>query len=85
LDSASWPARVREISTGGVGLLLTRPLEVGASILVELPSGTDTCSIAGRIAHCHRDPTGRWHIGCEFAIPRTEIELKAILASLPRQ
>lgn len=36
LGCGAWPAHVRDISAGGVSILTSRPLEVGAFVLIKL-------------------------------------------------
>jgi hypothetical protein len=51
-------ALIRDISAGGVGLLLSRPLELDSVIAVEVAIGPeDVCTRVARVAHVRPHPT----------------------------
>lgn len=60
-------AKVRDIGTGGVGLLLVRPFEQGALLLIEL-SGDDGAPtpLLVRVVHVQAHADGGWLVGCEL-------------------
>jgi PilZ domain len=71
---------VRDISPGGMALILRQRLERGTVLIVELESK------AGRprralvhVIHSTQDPDGRWVTGCGFPSPLTEEELRDFL------
>jgi hypothetical protein len=77
----SWQARIRDISVGGVGLLLERRFERGTGLAVEIPA---TDSRAGdtllvRVVHATRFPEGQWLLGCVLISPLSEEELETLL------
>jgi hypothetical protein len=74
-------AWVVDLSLKGVGLLLTRPLEIGTQIAILLKSATQKRSfeLVGRVVHATLQASSDWLIGCELAKPLTEEELDALL------
>jgi hypothetical protein len=63
-----WLATVRDISGGGVGLILPRGVELGTWLVIELPgagSGVGQTLLA-RVVHAKEQDGGAWHVGCEF-------------------
>ena len=76
-----WPATIRDISTGGVGLVLKRRFEPGAGLAIELPAAGD-CSeqtLLARVRHATRLPDGRWLLGCAFISELSDDEVQALL------
>src|SRR5262245_5287613 len=64
-----WPARVLDISTTGVRLLLRRRFELESRVLVELANGRRTFAraLVMRVAHLESQPDGAYLLGGEFA------------------
>jgi hypothetical protein len=81
LDLVWWFARVRNISTEGIALLLGRRFEVGATLAIALQGQVQDVSrtIEARVVHASEVENGNWVVGCRFATPLTEAELKALL------
>ncbi len=78
-----WPARVRDISAGGVGLLLQHRFRPGTFLTVELRDGSGRVLRTARVRVAHatavRDEAGqRWLLGCAFDHPLTEAEFAAL-------
>jgi hypothetical protein len=80
LDHVWWPATVRNISPGGIGLVLSRPFEVGTLLAMELPSSTQSGGhkFFARVRHAtpHRDG---WLLGCAFVTKLSPEEIAALL------
>jgi hypothetical protein len=74
------PARLRDVSMEGLGLILTRPAEVGAMIAVTLANNTKgfTKIVIVRVTHVTRTP-GAYLIGGNFTTPLTYQELSALV------
>jgi hypothetical protein len=82
LDGQSWQrAWVLDLSLGGVGLLLSRPLEVGQHVIVHLKSEAHqkTYQLPARVCHARGQPDGDWIVGFEFDIRLTDEVLDALL------
>ena len=77
-----WPARVLELSSAGVRLLLRRRFEPGACVLVELANGARifSCALVMRVAHVGEQGDGAFILGGAFARKLTQPELMALLA-----
>ena len=57
-----WPARIRDLSTGGLCLVLGRRFEQGAGLAVEVPAADDGSSstLLARVIHVRADGPGSW-------------------------
>jgi hypothetical protein len=76
-----WPATIRDVSVGGVRLLLRRRFEPGAGLAIELP-GADEASpstVLARVVHVHGQEDGGWVLGCAFVSRLGDEELNALL------
>jgi hypothetical protein len=64
----TWPARVIDISTTGVGLLLERRFEPGAllSFRLEGRSEGQSYNALARVVRVTRQAAGHWLLGCAF-------------------
>ena len=84
-DNLWWSAQVRDLSAGGIGLVVSRRFEVGTILSVELPSTTQgpSVSVLARVVRCAALADGRWLIGCEFASPLSEDDVRALAGPNP--
>jgi c-di-GMP-binding flagellar brake protein YcgR len=62
-------ARVRDISRGGINLLVRRPLQAGELLSIELPAGADepVQTVLACIVRVDDHEPGTWTLGCVFA------------------
>jgi hypothetical protein len=76
-----WPGTIRDLSTGGLGLVLKRRFEPGAGLAIELPAVGDRPAetLLARVRHATRLSDGRWVHGCAFISELSEDELNALL------
>jgi hypothetical protein len=76
-----WVARVRDISAGGIGLLLSRELDVGELLTVEvrLADGTHAAPQTARVTNTRAHLQGGWVVGCQLLTPLGEDQLRAFL------
>jgi hypothetical protein len=67
-DGNVYPAKVWDISRGGVGLLCHTLLPMGELLGVELsgPRSRITFALQARIVHAEAQPDGSWILGCAF-------------------
>ncbi|MCI0704819.1 MAG: PilZ domain-containing protein [Planctomycetia bacterium] len=80
-----WPLVVKDVSAGGVGILLARRCEVGTELLIELVTANRTPRILPvTVVRLRRDNLGHWMHGCQFHTPLEEDELNALLNHLGR-
>ena len=76
-----WPATIRDLSVGGIGLLLARRFEPGTVLTIELQSSdqTQTHVLQMRVTHVKRAGQGRWFVGAAFADKLTKDALRKLL------
>src|SRR5438094_802028 len=66
LDTA-WLGRVRDVSTAGIGLSMTRRFEPGTALIVELSERPKVLRhLLVHVIHATPDANGRWILGCTF-------------------
>jgi hypothetical protein len=75
------PARVQNLSVGGLGVLTTDSLPVNASLQIVLINGPHTyaLTVGARVARCFRAVKGDYYLGCQFSKPLTYDELAPFL------
>ena len=80
-SETAWLGTVRDISAGGVALVLNRRFEPGSLLIIDLSAKTKTASQPRpvRVVHATTERKGRWIIGCAFASPLSQEELQSIL------
>jgi len=71
--------RVRNISRGGISLVVPHAFESGDLIGVDLPSPDSdaTYTVLACVIHATAQPGGEWVVGCTFAQELSEAELRA--------
>jgi hypothetical protein len=82
VDGEEWQCVwVLDLSLGGAGLLLSRPLDPGVALVLRLRSDRrhKNYDLPARVAHASRQPDGDWIIGCEFDQRLTDELLDALL------
>jgi PilZ domain len=79
-DSTSWLGRIRDISQGGIALLLRHTFEPGTGLLVELAtnSGEVRC-LPARVVRVTLEGVGCWFTGCAFASTLRPNDLQSFL------
>ncbi len=79
-DYIFWTARARDISTGGIRLVLSHRFEPGTVLAVELLNAKQSIGreIAARVVYATAVGGSGWIIGCEFANRLSEAELAAL-------
>jgi hypothetical protein len=72
-------ARLRDISVGGIGLVLARRFEVGTLLAVDLanPGSGSPRSLLARVTHVTAHAPGEWLLGLALLRPVGEDELRA--------
>jgi hypothetical protein len=75
---SEWAARVKDVSLGGLGLVLNRRFEPGTLITV-VPFGPESSRLLlARVVYAAVLPDGHWHVGCELLDSLGEDDLKAL-------
>jgi PilZ domain len=75
----SW-ARIRDLSSTGVGLFSSAPFEPGTSLILRLQSRVDcrSVSLVARVVHCSLHYSGQWIVGCRLDQKLPPDRLKAL-------
>jgi hypothetical protein len=79
-----WKARVPDISAGGIGLLVKRPIPLGTELLVELSSGRPPAqlrALTARTVHATLQRNGDWLIGCKFSEQIDAFDVEVLLGN----
>src|SRR3954454_20417561 len=68
-DGPRLGARVRDVSRGGIHLVLDRPFEPGELLSVELPAaeGRPPSTVLACVVRAAEAEGGAWSVGCTFA------------------
>jgi hypothetical protein len=79
--SNGWWGELRNISSGGLAVRLSRPFEPGMLLIIELPDKTRRYirSIPVQVVHSTAEGNRLWIVGCEFIRLLDEEELKALV------
>jgi len=82
-DGTWHPARARDISTKGLGLILDAHVQGGAILAIKLDGPCQRLSrpLLVRVMRRHELCNGGWQVGCTFAIPLGEQELHVLVAA----
>jgi serine/threonine protein kinase len=77
----TWPLVVRDVSVGGIGLLLARRFEPGTELFIEYGDGTGNPSrkLSTKIIRVQPENNGHWIHGCRFLRPLGERELAELV------
>jgi PilZ domain len=77
-----WPARVRDLSTSGVGLLVPLPFTPGAILGIDLANrvGRFVRFLLVQVLHCRREAEGAYFLGGEFVGQLSAAELSCVVA-----
>lgn len=82
LSSHGWPAKVEDISVGGISLCLNRRFEPETLMIIELPSTAEdsvTTTVVARVLRVTRISADRWSVACAFCSKLDDDELEAQL------
>jgi hypothetical protein len=76
-----WPAEVRDISVGGVGLVLRRRFERGTGLAIEIPGpdGQIADTLLAKVVHVTTRRDGAWLLGCQFVSGLSDDEMQRLL------
>jgi len=77
----SWPARIENISRGGLKVVIGRRFEVGTILKVEIAlQGEEIPSmLLVRVVRITQEPDGSWGLGCAFNQEISEEQLQELL------
>lgn len=79
-----WLAKVRDISAGGIGLLMRHRFRPGSTLLIDVRNslGNSSRVLPVRVVHAtavENEMEACWLVGCAFDRPLSDEELQAIL------
>ena len=79
--SESWSASVRDLSTGGIGLVVNRRFEPATLLTVELHDSEEAVSrmLLVRVVRVTQLDRTAWLLGCEFTSKMTETDLLTLM------
>ena len=72
-------AWVINISKTGIGVVVARPLPVGAFLTIQMRAGQETIDMPAHIVRIFRQSQAEWFIGCELINPLNDDELDGLL------
>jgi serine/threonine protein kinase len=74
-----WTARIRDISAGGIGLIINRRFEPGTVLRVKLPGSSSRRLYLVRVVRVEPNTARTWIVGCVFPRPLSEEEVQTLL------
>ncbi len=82
--AVSWPGKVRDVSRGGLGLLMRHRFRHGTRLTLELRASTGALlgTVSVMVVHTTavvEDSCCNWLLGCAFDPPLSEDEFHALL------
>jgi PilZ domain len=80
-SETSWLGTLRDVSSSGIAIAINRRFEPGTILIVEVsPNSKGACeSRPVQVCHATQEPNGRWILGCAFAWPLSQEELRRFL------
>lgn len=81
---AGWPATVKDVSAGGIGLLLRHRFPIGTPLVLELrlTGSAAVREVSVRVVHAvpvRSEGVVLWRTGCMFPAPLSDGELQSLL------
>jgi hypothetical protein len=81
VSEGNWSAKVKDISTTGINLVLGRRFEPGTTLVLELQNANEgvSCTMLVQVRRIHESSPKKWSTGCAFLRRLTDLELKGLL------
>jgi len=78
-DTDRLSARIRNLSQGGICMLLNRPFELGEMLSIELPApiAGSTFTVLACVVHVTAQDDEEWAVGCTFSRELSDEDLQA--------
>jgi PilZ domain len=77
-EDISIPARIADVSIGGIKLRIARPLREGTMLRVDLPRpGSPSTTMLACVMHASEVSVGVWEVGCNFSLELSDDEMRA--------
>ena len=82
-SDTAWLGTIYNVSTTGIALILKRPFEPGTLLFIDLSANPNPVLQRRpvRVVHATSKEENRWIVGCLFASPLSQQELRSILHS----
>ena len=79
-----WSGTIRDVSQGGLRLILERRFEPGTGLAIELPeeSSGETRTVLLKGVHVKRQLDGYWSLGCQFVSELSDDEIQRLLPNV---
>ncbi|HTU19469.1 MAG TPA: PilZ domain-containing protein [Gemmataceae bacterium] len=73
-------ARIQDISTQGIGLIVDRAFAQGSVLVLRLPgTSLDSRPLLVRVKHLQPLPSGEFKAGCTFVVPLSDAQLAQLI------
>jgi hypothetical protein len=84
-NNSIWWASVMDISTGGVGLIVSRRFEPGTLLAIGVENKNREFShmLVARVIHVRKESASRYILGAKFISPLGDDELQVLLEDAP--
>jgi hypothetical protein len=81
MKEESWAATLRDVSTGGIGLAVSRRFEMGTILTVDLEDAerTSTRTLLVRVVRVTQENPATWLLGCAFTSQLSESDLLSLM------
>lgn len=75
------PDEIRDLSTGGIGMILSRPIDPSSSPVVDLFNASNNypCRQPLRVIHLRQQPDGRFYLGAAFTRVLGRVEVNELV------
>jgi hypothetical protein len=85
-QETGWPAAVRDVSHGGICLILPCRLTPGTTLRFDVESRRSEgfMTLRARVVHATSESGGYWRTGCQFLDRPGPKEMKALLEPVPQ-
>src|SRR5690349_10868495 len=78
-DPVELPARIMNVSTGGVLIRIGKLLREGTMVRVDLPKvGGPSVAVLACVMHVHQVGRFEWDTGCNFSLELSDEEIQAL-------
>ena len=80
-SNEGWGAWIHDLSEAGIGVILLRRFEVGATLYIQVPglSENATRTLLARVANVRPYRKKSWLVGCTLMTPLAEAELRELI------
>jgi hypothetical protein len=80
-DQTKLQARIRDVSLGGIGLVLPRRFERGTGLAIDVPGPDGGHTVFARVVRVAQTGSDSWLIGCAFVGELIDDEVRALIGA----